>query len=157
MGPMKQKFSFFLFSFFFIFLILFTFIRCGSNPVLDTPSSGSSSSDDTESTSDTTAVMSIQEFGSSSNDPANSVLTSLSVIFDCNSKDASDPDTDYVSVTCTVGSSSVVYDYYCVDGITERENQGDTSDTAELFEDVSVTCSNSSGTPILTEEELIVS
>lgn len=155
---MRQK-SFLFLKFFFIFLISLIFIHCGSSPVLSTPSSGDSGSSDTDSTSasDSTAVMSIQEFGDNDNAPTNSVLTSLNVILDCTDKDTSDPDTDYVSVTCTVGSTSIVYDYSCADGITQRENEDDATDTAELFEDISVTCSSSSSAPTLTEAELIVS
>lgn len=126
--------------------VCFLFLHCGSTPQLESPSSPSQSDDPTITTANS---------GETDNAPAISELDSDTLIVSCDGKDTDDPDTDFVTVTCSVGDEDLVTIFYCTDGIVYREVSG-SDEATELFESVTVTCSDNGG-PTLEEEELIIS
>ncbi len=88
-------------------------------------------------------------------------------IEECTRTAAGDPETDYVSLGCTQGESTITYNYYCTSSIDAEENEiflitRDTDDdpvvTEELFGTILVTCQEAEdGSAELFEEEYIVS
>jgi hypothetical protein len=125
-------------------------IGCGSSANLN-PSSerggGSTSTPTLTSTDNST--------GDGANMPEVSELITNTYILDCAGRDG-DPELDYVTIRCALTNSSAEYLYYCVSGVVVRQIADDTTETT-LYESITVECSNVSGDPTVTEEELIIS
>lgn len=136
----------------------------GSNIQLSAPrddgggSQPSTNCDDTGATV-TTGTMTAQVTGEPCNAPSPSALENNDIILDCTDpepgRDTTDPDADFVTITCGQGDGAAQANYFCVDGVVFKD---DGNSGNELFGSITVACTvDSEGNGSLSEEELIIS